>query len=279
MELRPLLPAALWLALAACSLSACMSVKPELPAPGRAPAAQAAPAPAQGSLQQMLEDHLWTLESATDATGRRIDAISLPQRRPVTFAFTESRLAIQGPCNRLFGGYRIDADGRLAVQPLASGRMACEPPAMQGDAVLAESLKQPLKAESTPGPTLRLSSAAGGTLVLRGEMTPEARYGEPTRVFLEVAPQRVACNHPLMPDATCLQVRERRYDAQGLRVEVPGSAGQFRPMNEPIAGYTHTPGVRNVLRLKRFTRSPVPADASAYVYVLDIVVESETVPR
>jgi len=112
--------AALALALAVFSLSPCMSVKPEVPKPGRAPAAQAAPAPAQGNLQHMLEDRLWTLESATDATGRR-----------------------------------IDADGRLAVQPLASSRMACEPPAMRGDAAIAELLEQLLRAESTPGPTLR----------------------------------------------------------------------------------------------------------------------------
>jgi hypothetical protein len=32
-----------------------------------------------------------------------------------------------------------------------------------------------------------------------------------------------------------------------------------------------------VLRLKRYTRSPVPADASKYLYVLDMTVESERV--
>ena len=274
-----LLPPALGPALAAFALSACMPVKPEAPAPGRLPTEQATVAPAEGSLQQVLEDHHWTLESAADGAGGRIDALSLPQARPVAFDFSASRLSIQGPCNRLFGGYRIDAEGRVAVQALATGRMACEPPAMQGDAALAGLLKQTLRAELTPEPTLRLSSDAGGVLVLRGELTPEALYGEPTRVFLEVAPQRIACKHPSMPDATCLQVRERRYDAQGLRVELPGAAGEPRPMFEPIEGYTHTPGVRHVLRLKRFTRSPAPADASAYVYVLDLVVESESVPR
>jgi len=46
-----------------------------------------------------------------------------------------------------------------------------------------------------------------------------------------------------------------------------------------VDGFTHTPGVRNVLRIKRFQRSPVPAGGSSLVYVLDLVVESETVPR
>jgi uncharacterized lipoprotein NlpE involved in copper resistance/heat shock protein HslJ len=228
------------------------------------------------SLGQTLEDHRWTLESATDSQGRRIDAVSLPQKRPVVFGFSESRVSIQGTCNRLFGGYRLNADGTFEVQQMASGMMACEPALMQGDTALVNLTSQPMKVELTPGPTLRLSSAANGSLVLSGQMTPEARYGEPTRVFLEVAPQHVACNHPLMPDAKCLAVRERKFDAQGLRVGVPG---EFQPMNERIEGFTHNVGERNVLRLKRFTRSPVPADASAYVYVLDLVVETETVSR
>jgi hypothetical protein len=34
-----------------------------------------------------------------------------------------------------------------------------------------------------------------------------------------------------------------------------------------------------VLRINRYTRSQPPADASRYVYVLDLVVESETVKQ
>ena len=41
----------------------------------------------------------------------------------------------------------------------------------------------------------------------------------------------------------------------------------------------HTPGVRNVLRIDRYQRQNVPADASRYLYVLDLVVESETVSK
>ena len=44
-----------------------------------------------------------------------------------------------------------------------------------------------------------------------------------------------------------------------------------------IEGYKHTPGVKNVVRLKRFQRASAPADASKTVYVLDLVVQSETV--
>jgi hypothetical protein len=71
-------------------------------------------------------------------------------------------------------------------------------------------------------------------------------------------------------------VRDRRFDAQGLPIEPPG---EWRTFYGGIDGYTHTPGVRNVLRIDRYPRKQVPADASRYVYVLDMVVESETVSK
>jgi hypothetical protein len=93
-------------------------------------------------------------------------------------------------------------------------------------------------------------------------------------VFLEVAPQTVPCRHPPVPDKTCLQVRERRYDANGLRASEPGP---WQPLQQDIEGYVHQPGVRNVLRVKRYPLKRPPADAPSSAYVLDLVVESETV--
>jgi hypothetical protein len=92
-------------------------------------------------------------------------------------------------------------------------------------------------------------------------------------LFLEVAAQTVPCQPGAGAPAQCLQVRERRFDDKGLRIDPPG---EWRAFYGSIDGYTHTPGVRNVLRLKRYQRGTVPADASAYIYVLDLVVESAT---
>jgi len=61
---------------------------------------------------------------------------------------------------------------------------------------------------------------------------------------------------------------------QGLRV---GTPGEWMPLYQDIEGYTHEPGVRNVLRLKRFTIKNPPVDAPATAYVLDTVIESEVV--
>jgi hypothetical protein len=77
-----------------------------------------------------------------------------------------------------------------------------------------------------------------------------------------------------MPNAQCLLVRERFFDEQGLAA---GTPGQWQPLNQDIEGYTHTPGIRNVVRVKRFTIKNPPADGPSTAYVLDLVVESEKV--
>ena len=92
-------------------------------------------------------------------------------------------------------------------------------------------------------------------------------------VFLEVAAQTRPCTHPLIPDKQCLQVREIRYDDAGVK---QGDDGEFQNFYDAIEGYTHEPGVRNVLRVKRYPVQNPPADASSRAYVLDMVVESET---
>ena len=249
---------------------------PSWPQPAQRVLERVAAAPESG-VQRTLESHRWTLTSATDAQGKPIDGLPAGAGRAIVFNFTEGRLNVEGGCNRTFGGYRIEGDSRLKVGRMASTMMACEPAAMKADATLSELLAEPAKIELAPGaePVLRLVTPANATLSFKGQMTPEARYGPPTRVFLEVAAQTVACKNPLSGANACIQVRERRFDAQGLVVGPPGA---WQPFYDPIEGYTHQPGVRTVLRLKRFERAAA-AGGPAFVYVLDLVVESETVPR
>ena len=153
---------------------------------------------------------------------------------------------------------------------------ACETPLMNADRQMSALLAQPLQVSVQPGdaPVLRLESASRQSLSFSGQRTPQSLYGKPTRIFLEVSAQTVPCQPGAGAPMQCLQVRERRFDAQGLRIEPPG---EWRIFHGGIEGYTHTAGVRNVLRINRYQRQQVPADASRYVYVLDMVVESEIV--
>jgi hypothetical protein len=122
-------------------------------------------------------------------------------------------------------------------------------------------------------PSLRLTTAQQ-TLTFSGQPTLRSLYGAPKRIFLEVAPRKIECKLPSGAVGECLQVRDVHFDGQGLR---KGSPGPWRPFAETIEGYTHAAGVRNVLRIERYERRPAPAGAAAVRYVLDLVVESETV--
>lgn len=237
----------------------------------------AAPAPAPTTaLLQTLEDHRWTLASATNAQGQRLGAVLPDAARPFVLSFSGSRLQAQGGCNQLSGAFQLGPDGLLTVGRMAATLRACESPLMQADRALSDLLAKGMRVELIKGtpPQLRLSDPTGVNLTLTGQATPEALYGPATRIFMEVAAQRVACKNPLNGETLCLQVRDRQFDEQGLTVGTPGA---WRPLYETIEGYQHTPGVKNVVRLKRFQRASAPVGASKTVYVLDLVVQSETV--
>jgi heat shock protein HslJ len=232
---------------------------------------------ADPALVRSLQDHRWTLQSATADGGKPIEALQLADPRFV-LRFDGARLSVQGGCNTMNGDWRLSPQSQLRIGRLAATMKACEPPLMAADTAMSALLAQPLDAsiEAGDAPVLRLVTPDRQTLRWSGQRTPRSLYGAPTRQFLEVAPQRVACTPALMPPTTCLQVRERQFDAQGLRV---GEPGPWRAFYGTIDGYTHQPGVRNVIRVDRYKRPNPPADASAYVYVLDLVVESEVVDK
>lgn len=67
-----------------------------------------------------------------------------------------------------------------------------------------------------------------------------------------------------------------KYDDQGQKIGTPEA---FENFHDAIEGYEHEDGVRNVLRVDRYTIENPPADGSRYAYVLDMVVESDNTRR
>lgn len=225
----------------------------------------------------MLVGHHWRLSSAVTASGQRIDALFASAEKPLQLDFTDGRLGVSGGCNRMGGVYAIEK-GKLNAGTLTQTQMACEPKLMQADQAIGAALeaKPDISIENgaTPTMTLRTAGSDAQVLTFTGEPTAQTRYGGTGEtVFLEVAAETKPCNHPLIPDKRCLQVRELQYNAQGLKT----ATGEWQNFYQGIEGYSHEAGIRNVLRTKRFKRNPAPADASSVVYVLDMVVESEVV--
>lgn len=270
MILKTLLPLPLALALAACAQNGTPPPADTTP-PADAPAATAVG-------PESLAGHHWRLESATDAGGARIDALFPGGDHVLTLDFRDGRVSVSGGCNGQGGSVTTGDDGTLQVGRMMSTQMACDAPLMQADDAVATLLAQPQQwqVEESAPPRLRLVAADGSTSVWAGEPTAETRYGgEGETVFMEVAPQRIDCHHPMMPDYKCLQVREIRYDDKGIK-QPPG---EWEAFYGDIEGFEFRPGERKVLRLKKFDKpDPVPADASSIAYVLDMVVESERAP-
>lgn len=272
------------LALAACSQTPpdhadgapAATASASVPAPAPAPASSA---PAAAFDTATLAKYHWRLTEATGGDGKRIDALFVRPDHPLQLDFVRDRLSVGNACNRLGGNFSVQGD-RLKLGQMAQTMMACADPALSAlDGAISQRLQgQPkiqLKDEGN-APTLSLAGDNGDTLVFTGDPTAETRYGGAGEtVFLEVAPETKPCSHPLIPNKQCLQVRERKYGANGV-VE---SSGEWQPLYQDIEGYTHEPGVRNVLRVKRFAVKHPPADAPSTAYVLDMVVESAIAPQ
>lgn len=243
---------------------------------------QGAPMQQPASARQ-LQTYDWDLAAAFDGQGRPAPSWRLPNHAPTRLHFQGRQLSVQNLCNAIGAGYTVDGE-RLALAPAIATRRACmERELMDLEQRVIALLPQTQRYElreprDATAPTLVLHFADGSRWELAGTPTPATRYGSAgERMFLEVAPQRVACNHPLMPHAMCLRVREVRYADNGVKQSV----GEWHIFQGEIEGYRHESGMRNVLRLQRYpvapAGQPLPADAPSHVYVLDMVVESERV--
>lgn len=267
-------------ALAACSNPSSHIATPpgELPNAGAPPPTASTASIASTDVATTLTAYHWHLERAEDGRGNPLQALFVDGQPPLQLDFGADRLSLSHLCNRRGGGYALDG-GTLQVGRMASTMMACpEPGRMEQERAAGQALEGRFIVSVDSGdarPRLTLKRQDGTTLALAGTPTAATRYGGPgEQVFLEVAAQRRPCPHPLIPDKQCLQVRELHYDAGGLR---QGEPGEWQNFYDDIEGYRHQAGVRNVLRVRRYARQNVPADASTYAYVLDMMVESETV--
>ncbi|MGE4452378.1 META and DUF4377 domain-containing protein [Castellaniella sp.] len=254
----------------ALALGACAQA-PSGSAPEHTPMTADRAAPALDGATLSAYD--WRLTEAADRLGKPIEALRTRPERPLRLSFSGTSLSVLGGCNTQFGGYALES-GALRVEGLAATMKACAPELMQLDAGIAARLKGRLAARiegEAQAPRLVLTTTGGDVLAFAGVPTPETRYGGPGEtVFLEIAPERVACGHPLIPDHRCLRVRERRYDAAGV-LQPP--AADWQPLYQPIEGYEHQDGEHAILRVKRFTDPHPPADRSSRVYILDLVVQ------
>lgn len=223
----------------------------------------------QETNQSSLSTYHWLLQPDFD-----------PKRDPIQLTFQNQRLTIKGLCNNVGAAYTVDGSSMSINQAVSTMRMCDDPALMDYEQKVSRRLEdvtswQIATKAASQTPELKLSFRDGTQWLLQGKVTDEAKYGSVGEtVFLEVQPQLAPCPHPLMANKQCLKVRTISYDAAGIKQ----SAGPWQLLYNDIEGYTHEAGTRSIVRVKRYLRTDAPADGSAHVYVLDMVVESESSP-
>ena len=236
------------------------------------------------NLNTRLQAFHWDLERAEDASGRALPVFTaLAPQRLVRLSFVageqpgQQRVVVDRLCNGLGAGYELKGTDIRISRPIST-MMACpDQRLMQLEqavgAQLGEATRVQMPADGQP-PRLTLHFKDGSRWHMVGQPTAATRYGSAGEtLFLEVGPELKPCSHGVARGVQCMQVREVQYNSAGLKTST-GEWGHFYGM---IEGFAHEPGVRNVLRVKRYTRQNPPADASRYVYQLDMRVESERV--
>ncbi len=231
-----------------------------------------------------LQAYHWDLQSAHDKSGGALPAFTALAPKTVVrlnfMAGSKPGEQIIGTkiCNNMSGGSQLDGN-KLTVSPhLMSTQMACgEKGIMQLEQAVGAQLPRAesvqLNPETNPSSmTLRFND--GSRWELKAVPTDATKYGGAGEtMFLEVGPQLKPCSHGVVRNAQCMQVREIKYNQSGIKT----STGEWGHFYGNIDGFKHEAGMRNVLRVKRYTIQNPPADASRYAYVLDMRVETERV--
>lgn len=226
----------------------------------------------------LLGTHHWRLQDATDAQGRRIDALLVRPEQPIQVDLADGRIRIANSCNGMSGSYQLLGD-EVRIGELVGTKMGCADPAIANlDNEVRKHLKNGSRIALMPGtpPRLQWRTPDGDVLRFSAEATSESRFGgQGETVFLEIAAQTVRCRPGLSPNTIdCLQVREVSYNDQGLRA---GEPGPWQPFSGSIEGYTHELGIRTVLRAKRFPIASAHMDQPQVAYILEMQLESESV--
>ena len=224
-----------------------------------------------------LTAYHWKLQQAYTPAGNEAQSWFLgSSQAPIELDFVDQRVVVKNLCNVISSAYTVEGQ-RINLQRGMSTLRACNDNQLmmleQKVARILPTAKQwnvQLGGSSTEQPRLTLQFIDGTRWQLNGKPTAQTQYGSaPERIFLEVGPERKACSAGAGRHQ-CLQVREIRYGDNGVKTYT----GQWVNFYSEIEGYKHETGVSNVLRINRFKRQNVPADASSYAYVLDMVVSS-----
>ncbi|THJ35275.1 DUF4377 domain-containing protein [Lampropedia aestuarii] len=267
------------LTVACCSaLAACASNNGNTPADGRQDQSVSNTSTSAIAMNDAstLQAYHWQLEAVSGADQAWYDSGKAALKAPVQWTFhgKEQTVSVRGLCNAVNAAYSTTGQN-ISFKSGFRTMMACEDSRLMGleDRMASEleSVKTWQLSGNAAAPRLVLTFANGSQWSFKGVPTNETRFGSAAeQIFLEVAPNTRSCNDGVRT-RQCLEVRRVSFDENGLRQ----GAGPWELFYDEIEGFKHDPSLRTVLRVNRYERKNPPADASGYVYVLDMQVSAE----
>lgn len=227
------------------------------------------PISAVSSLDSALINHDWLLIAAVNKQNENIDEL-IKLKEPASLNFGKSAASFDVGCNSMNADYQL-THNTLITGMIISTEMYC------ADLDLAEkALGNLMTGESKlaiNGNKLVQTTANGSKLTWQGTLKNEAKYGEGQTIFLEVAPKTQQCVND--NNQQCLKVREVYYDDNWIK----SGFGEWQLFDKQIEGFSHEAGIRKVLRVKKYVTNPTDVKGKQPIYVLDMAVESELIPR
>jgi heat shock protein HslJ len=198
--------------------------------------------------------------------------------QPVVLSFdAQGRLSAVTGCNGLGTSWAVK-NNIISTSEVVGTEMACETALMEQERFVSQLLQKreipfTLNVTDRNKPILTLVAADGQTIEFTGKMTPETKYqGQAETIFLEISPDTKPCTG--VTQQRCLQVKQVKYDQNGLKTQVDKDWTLFY---DQIEGFQHSPNERQIIRVKRFEIKHPAADQSKYAYIYDMAVEREAV--
>lgn len=228
-----------------------------------------------------LTGYEWTLTSAIDGGGEPI-ALLQPDaggRYGVSLSFDDKQILIHSGCNTLSGAYALRKDQLRLGEMRVTDAGCIDRRRMDMDLAVQSRLNGNLMRMTdgtSAAPRLILVNAAGDRFQFGGKRAAQPRSSEPGEfVYLEIAAEPIACPTPDAPARQCLYARERGAPDLANDAVPPGD---WQVLYRDITGYEHTPGMREVVYVKRFIVKNPPPGMSSVAHVLERVVESTPQP-
>ncbi len=227
--------------------------------------------------QEKLTNYYWQLQEAKDKQETPISVLFIQADKPIQIEFKKQSFNISNICNNINGIYFLK-EKEILFESIAATKKMCDEKLIALDDEISKYLQKTVTyniASDKEKTFLTLNTYQGNTLKFIGIPTPETRFNSDGEIiYLEIAPQKTPCHKSGLSKKECFQVRQIYYDDKGIKTQ---KTTPWQDLDQNIEGFQFQSGIRNILRVKKYPIANSSEKTSNFVYIFDMVIESENV--